>query len=676
VPCASVTDPSTGLRTTFREDGTNILYLADKIVVEFKDGTKILTTPEEFLIESPGYAPVKIFKNTTDYQITLDSQSSVKKTGEVIEVLLMNQRERVEFGHSTLKIDSFTVDLVESTISCTDESENFMQIGLYQEPKQVVIQKTSDFKNHCHLFIVEESGEGIEILEKSDILKTLDPDSTKFTSTYENKTYEIYLKPENEKSISKGHLESSFLHTYTYSSIFSQIKPEPSIPQSNSKTQYSYRYFEKYPKFTSDKRKIFSEQYREYKNWQSKQILGKEFGLSEFCPISYQIHRNAIYEKIKARTEDKTVKKPLKDFVEELVKDQIWGQKKSEKQLESVQPELSECDSPIRPVKTRKNTMYSGSINSTMQSFNYFKSPEGHDLSFVSPPSLKSSIQPPTEVKPEPIPQQKKSSKVEILADESFEDNPFISLESTKGKKVFLRPVIKTSVFTQLEKLQKLRETSEKNVAEEYHSAKNMNFNLIGSIRKSLPNVSALRSTSPATSKINSKYLNSEILTETKIRTISQTRRSIFKQPNSSTYRRESNHKLSKSVIIDEYFNDPMRRLLEIVPKSASFGNVLVGQVASVKLIVKNEDSTLVRFVVKQPNMKEAKVVYRPGPIAPGMITKFIVEVNSKEAGEIKGEFEVLCKSEIYTIPILVNFVSDKELVIKKEIGRIGMGVI
>lgn len=680
VPCASVTDPSTGLRTTFRDDGTNILYFTDKTVVEFHDGTKILTTPEEFLIESPGYAPVIIFKGTTDYQVILDSQSLIKKSTEKIEILLKNQKEKAEFDQKSLKIDSFVVKFDDSTICCTDESENFMQIGLYQEPKQVIIQKSSDFKNHCHLYIVEESGEGIEILEKAEILKTLDPDSTKFASTYDNKTYEIYYKSENEKSMNKGHLDSSFLHTYTYSNIFSQIKPEPLIPESDPRTHYSYRYFEKYPKFTPDKRKKFGEQYKEYKKWQSKQILGKEFGFSEFCPISYQIHRNDIYEKIKSRTEDRTLKKPLKDFVEESVKDQIWGLKKSEKNLENIQPELSECDSPIHPVKTRKNTMYSGSINSTMHSFNYFKSPEGPDLSFVSPPSVKASTLPQTEVKPEvkpyPKTQAKKLSKPENLVEESYEDNPFISLVPTKGKKVVLKPVIKTSVFSQLEKLQKLRETSEKNVAEEYHVAKNMNFDLIGSIRKSLPNVSALRSTSPATSKINLKYLNSEILTETKIRTISQTRRSIFKQPNSSTYRRESNHRLSKSVIIDEYVNDPMRRLLEIVPKMANFGNVLVGQVASVKLIVKNEDSTLVRFVVKQPNIKEAKVVYRPGPIAPGMITKFIVEVNSKEAGEIKGDFEVLCKSEIYSIPIFVNFVSDKELVVKKEMGRMGIGVI
>jgi hypothetical protein len=197
--------------------------------------------------------------------------------------------------------------------------------------------------------------------------------------------------------------------------------------------------------------------------------------------------------------------------------------------------------------------------------------------------------------------------------------------------------------------------------------SKNMNFDLIGGLRKSLPHVSALRSTSPATSKINLKYLSTDLMTETKIKTISQTRRSIFKQPNSITHRRESNPGLSKSVFIQDYVNDPFKRLLEITPDAANFGNVMVGQVASLILMVKNEDCTLVRFAVKQPIVKEVRVVYRPGPIAPGMITKFIVELSSKDVGKIAAEFEVLCKSEIYTIPILANVVGDESLLGKNQ---------
>ena len=668
IPCASVTDPETGQRTVFRDDGTVILYYSDHTIAEFSDGTKILTTNFEYIIESPFYSPIKIDKKSLSYQIILNDSSNIVQCDDFITLSFNNNQESVKYKKTSLIISDFVMNFATSSITCNDELGNVFSIGLNQEPKQQINHKIEVFSNIPRLFIINEIGDGIEILSENQIQNFISPSYKKLICKDESRNYEIFHRPVNKQAIDKGHIEGTNLTNYTYSKVFQMIKPSPEYLKSDKTEQVSFRYFEKFSKFTEEKRKNFKEKYLEYADWQNKQNNGKEFGMSQFSKVSFEIQRKSILARIQQLKNCNKNKKDIKELVEQQVLEANFPKSRIDLIPDPDSAHIKICDSPVQKRKSARSTIESVSINSTMHSFNYFKSPEGLDASFTSQSYVKS---------PEILKLPSKSQINTVIpsintigkaSNDSFEDNPFVSLHSKLGKKVVLKPVFNPSVYSQVEKLQKLRESSEKAIADEYHMSKNMNFDLVGGLRKSLPHVSALRSTSPASSKVNFKYVNADLATETKVRTISQTRRSIFKQPNSITHRRESNPNVSKSLFIQEYLSDPLRRLLEITPSSIHFGNILLGQVTSSKLIVKNEESTLIRFMVRQPNIKEAKVIYRPGPIAPGMITKFIVEFTAKELGNISGEFEVLCKSEIYTIPINASVVNDEALVTTKSL--------
>ena len=660
IPCASVTDPETGQRTVFRDDGTVILYYSDHTIAEFSDGTKILTTDSEYIIESPFYSPIKIDKKSLSYQVILNDSSKVIKNDDFLTLSFNNNQESVKYSKSSLIISDFEINFASSTITCNDELGNIFSIGLQQEPHQKINHKIELFSNIPRLFIINETGDGLEILSENQIKNFISPSYKKLICKAESRNYEIFHRPVSKQAIDKGHIEGTFLSNYTYSKVFQKIKSAPEYLISDKTEQVSFRYFEKFSKFDEEKRKSFKSKYEGYLDWQNKQNNGKEFGMSQFSKVSFEIQRKSILNRIQQLKDCNRNKRDARELVELQVVEANFPKSPLQSVPDPDSALIKICDSPVQKRKSARSAFESVSINSTMHSFNYFKSPEGLDLSFTSQSYAKS---------PEVLKLPSNSQGVTMVlsnntigkaSNDSFEENPFVSLNSKQGKKVVLKPVFNPSVYSQVEKLQKLRESSEKAIAEEYHMSKNMNFDLVGGLRRSLPHVSALRSTSPATSKVNVKYVNADLATETKVRTISQTRRSIFKQPNSITHRRESNPNVSKSLFIQEYLSDPLRRLLEITPSSVHFGNILLGQVTSSKLIVKNEESTLIRFMIRQPNIKEAKVIYRPGPIAPGMITKFIVEFTAKELGNISGEFEVLCKSEIYTIPITASVVNDE----------------
>ena len=134
----------------------------------------------------------------------------------------------------------------------------------------------------------------------------------------------------------------------------------------------------------------------------------------------------------------------------------------------------------------------------------------------------------------------------------------------------------------------------------------------------------------------------------------------LTKVPNAQTFRRESNPIRNNPTVLNEYISDPFRRVLEITPAALDFGDVFLGEVHSLKVVLRNEDSLLMRFLIKQPKNPDFKVIFRPGPIAPGMVSKLIVELACRAIGEVKTEFEVYCKSEIYTVNITANIVGEE----------------
>ena len=364
--------------------------------------------------------------------------------------------------------------------------------------------------------------------------------------------------------------------------------------------------------------------------------------------ISFEIKRNMIIEKRKSLKSTNSSTNQIKENIETLLSAYIINSEKNSLHPSSKNLEPSYSLHSPKLIKPNKRHRATVSEVSTLPSVNYFKSPEGIDLSFVFPTYAKS-----------PSIKKISSSHSRTSRVQPPEESPIISLVPYHGKKVKLRPVIRSSCFAQIEKLQELKELSDKQFSDEYHQIKTKDFDVYGSARKSMPIVQALRSISPV-SRINSKYLMSETLTDNRVRTISQTKQPLFKVPNTQAVRRSSNISIFKSSILSDYISDPNRRVLEITPNTIEFGNLINGRVCSQKILLKNEDSLMVRFNIKQSSNPDIKVIYRPGPIAPGMTSKAIVEISSRDLGEINSTFEVYCKSEIYTIPVHGNVTSEE----------------
>ena len=649
VPCATVIDPDTMLRTTFREDGTNIFYYKMKTVVEFADGTKILTADDHYLIESPCYAPVRVNRKDLSCEVLLSNGYTLSNnSGITVE----KDTVRVRYRNDVVNIENYCINMQDSTISRTDTLRNYYQIGMKSEPIQRITHKSTEFSNNYLLYMVNPEGDAFEILDGSQIKRR---NIEKYCSIEETNIggidFQCCLAKDAVTAHEKGHLVNSFLHDYKYPSIFCNIKEQFIPVEDSTDKSWIYRSYEKYPEFTKEKRSLFKDTYDKFLSWKKHQASGKEFGLSEYSHITFEITRNSLFQK-QTLLNPSISKSELKSTIENFISSNILISEKNslKSSTQALEPNFSPSSPKIIKFSKRSPKLNS-SVDSTLPSINYFRSPEGFDLSLASPVFTKSpSIHRPT-------PPHSKVPKQ--LESELIEESPYISLVPQRGKRVKLRPVVKSSCFAQLDQLQSLREISDKQIAEEYHQVKAKDHDVYGSTRRSMPFVQSLRSTSPV-SRINTKYVLSETMTDKRVRTISQTHMPLSKVPNAQTFRRDSNLSRIQPLVLADYISDPFRRVLEISPAVIDFGDVFLGQVHSRKVVLKNEDSLMVRLMIKQPKIQDVKVIFRPGPIAPGMISKLMVELSCRAEGEIRSEFEVYCKSEIYTIPITANVLSEQ----------------
>ena len=654
MPCATITDPDTMLKSTFREDGTNIFYYKLKTVVEFADGTKILTADDHYLIESPCYAPVRVNCKDLSCEVLLSNgyrlsnRSGIKVEKDIVKISYINDIAYIE---------NYYINMQDSTISITDSLHNYYQVGMKSEPIKRIVHKSTEFSNNYLLYLINPNGDASEILDDSQIHKRINERYCKIEETnIGGIDFQCYLTKDIVTAHEKGHLVNSFLHDYKYSNTFCKIK-EQRIPIEDSLDKsWIYRSYEKYPDFTKEKRAQFKETYDKFLSWKKKQAAGKEFGQSEYSPITFEITRNSLLEKQKLFDPSKSKSKSeLLSTIENFISANIIISEKNS--LKSSTQALVPSYSPTSPkiIKSSKRSpILNSSIDSTLPSINYFKSPEGFSLSLASPASPAS----PSLHQPSPSPPHSRLHSQ--LEPECPEESPYIALVPQKGKRrVKLRPVVRSSCFSKLDQLQGLKEISDTQIAEEYHQIKSKDHDVYGSTRKSLPFVQSLRSPSPV-SRINTRYVMSETMTDKRVRTISQTHMALFKAPNAQTFRRNSNVSRMQPSILADYISDPFRRVLEVLPALVDFGDVLIGQVHSRKVVLKNEDSLMVRFMIKQSKLQDLKVIFRPGPVAPGMISKLIVELVCRDVGEIRSEFEVYCKSEIYTIPVMANVLSEQ----------------
>ena len=117
----------------------------------------------------------------------------------------------------------------------------------------------------------------------------------------------------------------------------------------------------------------------------------------------------------------------------------------------------------------------------------------------------------------------------------------------------------------------------------------------------------------------------------------------------------------TQNMMISAYTSDPLKRSLQVIPASLRFGVIKSAETYEMSILLKNEDSQLLRFIVRQPLRKDIRVLFKPAPIAPGMFVKLIVELIVKNPEKLESEFEIATKTEIYKIPIFANVVSSEE---------------
>ena len=746
ISCAEVTDPDTLVRTMLRSDGVTVIFYPDGTnITEHVDGTKIYVSEAEILVESPAYAPVKVLigeDSQVIFETYIKDGSLVSSFSEQVTVyardksILRLSGSRVTFatGETVLKSQQemqdiedqlesegsgvYIGDLTCGKIYTRDYNNNYFEVTadgkIYTE-----VCNVNKVSVTPRVFIIENNGEGYELLDTSQ-MESIKLRISENLRVYheEDLEYHCYYTPISTSVLEKGQLPGSILSKYTYSNIFSTLKPQKVTEQVEENPYFfTLRNFIKHPAFSAEKRERFLEDLARYKDWKSLQVGARsEFGVEDLRDRHTQASEFEVKRKIFSYRQDASLhyretfaefrQKMLDLIFEEMHTEKVEQERISteiimrKRQATLIEPKLVF----VKQVKVReKNEKVQPEVPEFAYRaggfLNYFISKEGKSFLQDHPPVKKiidNSIKPLPEINLDDLPLDEvkryetmknslnigsSSPKANTRSLET--ENPFIALEPEirskqkyQARPVILKPVTKPSVFAEVDRLQKLREQAEKDAAEEYSLIKSKNFDVYGNPRQEKMAVAAMRTSSPETTP-NAKFILTESATDRRLRTISQSNRVHIKAPTVQDMRREGTHSVlyralmkkqsykemidTQNMMISAYTSDPLKRSLQVIPASLRFGLVRVGEVYEMSVLLKNEDNQLLRFIVRQPIRKDIKILFKPAPIAPGMFTKLQVEVAVKAPEKIETEFEIASKTEIYRIPIFVNAVSVEE---------------
>ena len=92
-----------------------------------------------------------------------------------------------------------------------------------------------------------------------------------------------------------------------------------------------------------------------------------------------------------------------------------------------------------------------------------------------------------------------------------------------------------------------------------------------------------------------------------------------------------------------------------MVPPKLTFNILEPNKIYKQSVSITNAGLDTARFSVKQPQSKNVRVVFTPGPIAPGMSVRLDVEVVAGSEMEQKEEFRIDSENEFYVISIIIN---------------------
>ena len=757
LPCCLLTDPETLTSVIKREDNVTIITYSDNSrVVEHLDGSKVYTNSDfsETLIESPGYAPVRIF-NDQSYEVYLPDEGlvrgfqesnqwvfemkgidqkvlKVKSEGEV-SILSGEEKRRLQESNKdpeqTIAAKGhgvYTAELTQGKIWTQDNEGNYFEMnsrGLYKKNLAPLQEGEPELPKQFatpRLFIISNDNEATELLSQFQVDSFTSTISTASECHYfeeANIKYHTYLTPVKTTILEKGHLPNSPLLFYSYPKVLEYLQTPQKFPEDSSVSYYLHRTFLQYPVFSEDKRETFQKDLENYYAWKNEQKIelgvldsrDPETQARDFKLKTQILHFRKQCLNLKDLTSSQIKEKALSKFLEEKASaetNRTLTQSESETETKTIQKKKSEVhkqerthlgkdsSSKTRKIKLSQNFVEPGFTN-------YFESEEGIQYLRDNPPP-----DPPMESKDNTLPEvnpnelsdsenehfeamrsslrgMRSSVQAESTKEQEKSDNPYVALvpeSQTKGKdkprEVYLKPVTTPSCFTEVEKLQILKEQAEKDAADEYVLLKSKNFDVYGNPRTEQPSVTSIKTSNPNVVP-NEKHILVESATDRRVRTISQSNRFHSKAPSVESMRKEGTHNVlykallkkqnykemieTQNMMISAYTSDPLKRSLLLMPASIRFGVLKVGEHYQMSLVVKNEDSQLMRFTIRQSPNKNVKVVFKPSPVASGMTCKLNVELNASETQRVDTEFEIVTRTEIYKVPVLANIASERE---------------
>ena len=239
---------------------------------------------------------------------------------------------------------------------------------------------------------------------------------------------------------------------------------------------------------------------------------------------------------------------------------------------------------------------------------------------------------------------------------ETGEESPYLYSVPKKGKRTKLRPVVRTSYNTSIQ-LQSLKAVYNQQISEEYQQIKSKYYEVHGSGKKSLHFIQS-GDNSPI-SEVNNKTFMLETIIDKRLRAISQTHVPISEISTTHRIRKEFNFPKNQPFAQTVYFSDPIKRVLKITPGEVNFGDVFLGQVYSKRVVLTNQGTVPVKILVTQPKLLDLKVNYRSENIQPSTPLVAVINLTCRNAGDIKTEFEISCKNEVYSVDIRANVLGE-----------------
>jgi hypothetical protein len=215
--------------------------------------------------------------------------------------------------------------------------------------------------------------------------------------------------------------------------------------------------------------------------------------------------------------------------------------------------------------------------------------------------------------------------------------------------------------------------------AEEHHIVKTKDFNVYGRLREEQPKVKSLAKSS-AQPELNEKFITTECITDRRVKISSMAPRYYVNAPSVNDVRKQGQHQMILSAInkkqtfaelinqansmVTGVLHDNLKRSLNVMPASVTFGALRAGTHNEIVVTLKNEDSIAQRVTIKPTMDKRISVRQEEyGIIAPGMIKKVIVSIRVAEdepnlPATVKDTITIVSKHDVFKLPVTATLMS------------------